>query len=226
MGGTSHQTLGERVDPRYLRSHEALAESILDLSRERPAEQLSVQEITRGAGISRPTFYRHADTPQQLLATVLAEDLGTVAGPLSAALQDPRMRFDEAWQAVYLEILKHVRRHWEIYRTMVAANSAAFPILVRRLEKTGRDMLQQLVSRSDYGQADPVWMEIAATQQGGNISSVIRTQVTMGKDVSSERIVDLFMTIAPPWQFAHHEPGGMVNLQSAGSKRLRGGNRS
>ena len=55
-------------DPRYLRARDRLIEVLRELAAQRPAELLTVSEIAARAGVSRTTFYAHAQTPADLLA--------------------------------------------------------------------------------------------------------------------------------------------------------------
>lgn len=63
------------MDPRYRRSHERLREAVYTLAALKPVTDVQVAELSRAAGITRDTFYRHARTPIQLLAAVMDEDL-------------------------------------------------------------------------------------------------------------------------------------------------------
>lgn len=54
-------------DPRARKSAELIAYSVLALSKNKPADQLSVAAIQRASSVSRSTFYRLFDTPVDVL---------------------------------------------------------------------------------------------------------------------------------------------------------------
>ncbi len=57
----------ERVDPRVLRTRRALENSFGELLQEKGFEAITVQDITRRAGLNRATFYAHFPDKQALL---------------------------------------------------------------------------------------------------------------------------------------------------------------
>ena len=63
------------MDARAQRTRDQLESAILDLATERPLSEITVTDIARAASITRPTFYAHAESPGDLLATVLGTEL-------------------------------------------------------------------------------------------------------------------------------------------------------
>lgn len=54
-------------DPRARKSAELIAQSVLALSKDKPADRLSIAAIQRASSVSRSTFYRLFDTPVDVL---------------------------------------------------------------------------------------------------------------------------------------------------------------
>lgn len=54
-------------DPRARKSAELIAQSVLALSKNKPADRLSIAAIQRASSVSRSTFYRLFDTPVDVL---------------------------------------------------------------------------------------------------------------------------------------------------------------
>lgn len=54
-------------DPRAKKSAALIAESVLTLSQETPADRVSIASIQRASSVSRSTFYRLFDTPVDVL---------------------------------------------------------------------------------------------------------------------------------------------------------------
>lgn len=102
------------LDPRFLRSRQRLRAAILELAAGRSAETIGVAELCRAAGVTRDTFYRHAETPVALLVAALGERFEAAA----AGHQDPGggvRAFANAERAV----LEHVLEHREVYRAAI-----------------------------------------------------------------------------------------------------------
>jgi len=111
------------VDARQVKTAARLKEVILALARERPANELTVSEVTAAAGINRSTFYQHATSPTDLLEKVLrleldairAEFLTAGAEPISAAAVSLTTR----------AVLVHVEAYAEIYQRGLGASSGS-----------------------------------------------------------------------------------------------------
>jgi AcrR family transcriptional regulator len=63
------------MDARAQRTRHQLERAILDLAAARPLRDITVTDIARAANITRPTFYAHAESPGDLLASVLGAEL-------------------------------------------------------------------------------------------------------------------------------------------------------
>lgn len=53
---------------------------MLQLAAEQSPQSLSVAAVCRVAGVTRDTFYRHAGSPVDLLASALGEEIAEVVG--------------------------------------------------------------------------------------------------------------------------------------------------
>ncbi|MCU1404681.1 MAG: hypothetical protein JWQ43_984 [Glaciihabitans sp.] len=73
------------MDARQARTWDTLTRSILELAGSYPLAEISVTDIARHAGISRPTFYAHADGPGDLLASALGMELERLRETFDAA---------------------------------------------------------------------------------------------------------------------------------------------
>lgn len=59
-------------DPRFTRSRASLIAAVIDLVGERPVEAVSITEVAKEAGVTRPTFYQHfPDVPSAARAAAL-----------------------------------------------------------------------------------------------------------------------------------------------------------
>ncbi|WP_120262747.1 TetR/AcrR family transcriptional regulator [Microbacterium sp. AG238] len=104
------------MDPRSMRSREALRRAALDLAAVRPLTDLSVSEICRTAGVTRDTFYRHADAPVSLVADALSVELADVLSDVG--------ELDSLSTAEGL-LLQHVKQRADVYRGALHPSLAA-----------------------------------------------------------------------------------------------------
>lgn len=116
------------MDPRSLRSREALRRAALDLAAVRPLTELSVSEICRAAGVTRDTFYRHADAPVSLVADALSVELADVLADVGEL---------DSLTTAEDRLLAHVRARADVYRGALHPSLAA-PI---------RDVLERVIAR-------------------------------------------------------------------------------
>ncbi|MEH3089103.1 MAG: TetR family transcriptional regulator [Microbacterium arborescens] len=104
------------MDPRSMRSRDALRRAGLELAASRPVAEISVAEICRVAGVTRDTFYRHADAPVALVADALADELDTALGAVGDL---------ESISRAETLLLTHVRSRADVYRGALQPSLAA-----------------------------------------------------------------------------------------------------
>ncbi|MGO1592484.1 TetR/AcrR family transcriptional regulator [Ancrocorticia sp.] len=201
----------ERIDPRFQRSHDAIAAVMLELAAQVPAEQITVRDLAQAAGVSRQTFYRHASSPVEFLSGILIEDMHRFAPALVGSLSDPSVRFEDAWRALYSGMLDHVNRFAPVYQVMVSRQSTAFNAINNWFVASGREFIRDAIA-SSAGTLDDTWIELAAQQQAGNVSAIMKTWILEGMTKSPEYMVNLFMTLAPPWQLARRNESGKLDF--------------
>ncbi len=112
-------------DPRFTRSARALADAVLDLAAERPVELISVTEIARRAGVTRATFYNHANSPAALLAQTVEAELDEIRGHFMEGAGAHPEAVERVWRLAELEVVEHVLSHAEVYRVGLAPAAGA-----------------------------------------------------------------------------------------------------
>ncbi len=154
------------MDPRAARSRQALRLAALELAAVRPLSELSVAEICRRAGVTRDTFYRHADAPASLVADALRDELDA-AIPATGDL--------DSLSIAEVALLEHVRAYIDVYR---GALEPSFAGPVRAvLEQTVASGLAQWLER--HPETEPPVLEGMPGQQlaiayaaGGTVAAV------------------------------------------------------
>ena len=103
------------LDARIVRTRTQLRKAALSLAADSPIADVSVSDLTRAAGINRATFYKHAQSPSEVLEEALLEDLNQMReGFLIASLDSPS-DFETTWRRAVEDTVKHVERFESVY---------------------------------------------------------------------------------------------------------------
>ena len=124
-------------DPRFQRVREQLVRAVVDLAAEKPAEQISVSELTARAGVARTTFYKHAESPAGLLANHLINQIRPKIEPLATLLDDAHEDYLLRWRHIMIDLLEHAREHAPVYERVftVDGQSVVLAIMSAYFEK-------------------------------------------------------------------------------------------
>ncbi|MET0303171.1 MAG: TetR/AcrR family transcriptional regulator C-terminal domain-containing protein [Microbacteriaceae bacterium] len=117
------------MDARARRSRDRLSTAVLTLAAHRDAGSVSVAELAREAGVHRSTVYEHADSPADLLRTVLRDELDLVRQ--QHLVDVPADGIPAAIRAVTLGVLEHVDTHRAVYALALgSADDAALHVML------------------------------------------------------------------------------------------------
>lgn len=132
-------------DPRFLKSHQRLHDTIFRLAEERDITTLSVSEIAREAKIDRTTFYLHYADRQEFfdaLGDALIEEF-RVAGAIFDESADPAT--DEVVPSGLPNVFWVTSKHPALYRQLL--NSSASFSFRKRLEAHFAERFTQVWTR-------------------------------------------------------------------------------
>lgn len=114
---------GERPDPRAVRSFAALTAACIELVDEGEIGAITITAVTARAGVSRPTFYKHFETLDQLLHAAGVQRLSAAltAAAESAAGEDAAT---DQLGVTLRGTVAHLRDHATFYRRLFNGPSA------------------------------------------------------------------------------------------------------
>ncbi len=107
------------MDPRIERTQASLQQALLDLTRERPLDDITIGEITEHAGVNRSSFYQHYPDKE----TLLADALDAIVEEAGMSVDSGIERLDAPAPA-FVEFLQHVAEHAELYRWAVGTHGS------------------------------------------------------------------------------------------------------
>lgn len=204
-------------DPRFQRIRTKLTNALLELAAHKPAEQITVSELTSAAHVSRTTFYKHAESPAAFLAEYLISQLNSEMAPLANLLDDTGPGYLMRWRQVHLDLLNHVRQNEGVYTHVFTADgqSVVLAMLSAFFQKIFSSYVYAFRTHIDGPQPSELWTEMAISQQVHNTIAMISSWLRTGMQDSPEEVVAAYISLVPPWQLARFSESGRTSLRRA-----------
>lgn len=180
------------MDARSQRSREALRGAVLRLAERIPISEVTASAICAEAGVTRDTFYRHAESPTALLADALADEIAVAMQVL------PRTETIGDGERA---LISHVHRRAEVYR------GAMHPLLAapvrHALERSIREGLVLWAGLHPHivpalFADDTSAMRIAVAYAAAGTVGAIEEWLGSGDD-DTDRAVRLILAASPEW---------------------------
>ncbi|QOR47954.1 TetR/AcrR family transcriptional regulator [Trueperella pecoris] len=202
-------------DPRYVRVRAQLNDAALRLALAKPADAITVAELSREAGISRTTFYQHGDSPAQFIADAVVDILQPFLDELTGAIATAGDDYLLRWREIYIRMLTELLNHRQILGALFGGEGQ--PVIVghitRRLTLTFVAYVDEFKSRLEGESVSELWTEMASTQQVYNLVSVLVSWLSTGMKESPDVVVNTYLSLAPPWQLARFQADGSLSLR-------------
>ncbi|QOQ39523.1 TetR/AcrR family transcriptional regulator [Trueperella pecoris] len=202
-------------DPRYVRVRAQLNDAALRLALAKPADAITVAELSREAGISRTTFYQHGDSPAQFIADAVVDILQPFLDELTGAIATASDDYLLRWREIYIRMLTELLNHRQILGALFGGEGQ--PVIVghitRRLTLTFAAYVDEFKSRLEGESVSELWTEMASTQQVYNLVSVLVSWLSTGMKESPDVVVNTYLSLAPPWQLARFQADGSLSLR-------------
>jgi AcrR family transcriptional regulator len=190
-----------QLDPRQVRTRQALAGALTRLLERKPLEEISVAELCREAGVHRTTFYGHFDSVAEFALAEFSRGLDEIA----EVEVEPRAETSVAVAERYLESLRaqlgHVLEERAGYRTLFgpATNRVFRAALDDRLRHRAELALAVWRDQAVPGapRSDAEIREAAAFLAGGLVG-VIETWA-LGDDTDIDAASARIYALMPSW---------------------------
>lgn len=202
-------------DPRYLRVRARLNEAALRLIQEKPADSITVSELTREAGVSRTTFYQHGDSPARFIADLFNGALRPYLEELIDALASADRDFLLRWREINIRMLGVLKDNDDAVRAIFG--SGGQPVVIGYISSglTGAfsEYVEEFGARIEGEQMSELWKEMATTQLVHNLLAVVIAWMRTGMAESPDVVVNTYLSLAPPWQLTRFGDDGTVSLK-------------
>jgi AcrR family transcriptional regulator len=166
-GGVAYATAGRcssstdpPLDPRVRRTRRLLQDALLGLLRERAFDDITVQDITTRAGLSRVTFYLHYRDKDELLTQIMREALDTLDAQLPVC-----ERSAESIQQALARWFEHAAAYPELYHLVICrSDRSSFVTQVRaHLEHIMRVRSERSQAARHAGVPAAIWGRFEAS---------------------------------------------------------------
>lgn len=96
-----------------------LKEGLLRLLKEKPLEKIRVNELCTESGINRATFYRHYETPHDVLAELEMD----IAGEILISISKQKPKTMQEAQNIMEDLCTHIYDHADIFKVLFRCNT-------------------------------------------------------------------------------------------------------
>lgn len=161
-----------------------LVESFKELVKKTPIEKITIQEITDGAGVIRPTFYNHFQDKYQLLEYIFDSE---IMEPVKPLMHHDMM--DEAVMLIFAQMQKDREFYGKAYR-LTGQNS--FDTIVKKSMYETILELVDINSGAKVSRHRLLSHEMLASYYSEFLGFILITWIKDGMAVSPQEMKDLF----------------------------------
>jgi len=184
------------TDMRARRSRKWLQDALAQLMKEKPFREIQITEIADRAQVSRPTFYLHYRSKEELLLSqvdvVFAEFLNELSDTIAAGNYD-RQKYS-------ILIFQYWERNAETLRMVMQAG--LHEEFRERLRKYFLLAIKQLTARTEKPKADEQTLELIVDFESGGAYQLLTQWIARGMPYSAKQIGTLFYQLAAAGQTA------------------------
>jgi AcrR family transcriptional regulator len=172
-----------KLDPRAQRSRQWMQTALLELIKEKGYEKTSIKDITDRAGLSRPTFYLHYSSKEE----ILLDQLDMLFDPIMDEFHELRknLEIDQPGSLAITKVFKGIQDNIETFRTLMQAG--AEKLLLKRLQYRHLIYLEDLARRCEM-EITPEVLELSSHFLAGAFMAVLISWVQAEHPDSAEKM--------------------------------------
>jgi AcrR family transcriptional regulator len=184
------------TDMRARRSRKWLQDALAQLMKEKPFREIQITEIADRAQVSRPTFYLHYRSKEELLLSQVDVVFAEFLNELSATILEGN--YDR--QKYSILIFQYWERNAETLRMVMQAG--LHEEFRERLRKYFSLAIKQLTARTEKPKADEQTLEFIVDFESGGAYQLLTQWIARGMPYSARQIGTLFYQLAAAGQTA------------------------
>jgi AcrR family transcriptional regulator len=178
------------TDMRAQRSRRWLYDALLQLMKEKPFREIQIKEIADRAQVSRPTFYLHYRSKEELLLSQVDLVFGEFLTELSNKIAEGN--YDR--QKYSILIFQYWERNTETLRMIMQAG--LHEDFRERLRKYFSLAISQLTTREGKSKSDEQLEEFIIAFETGGAYQLMTQWIAQGRPYSAEQMGSLFYQLA------------------------------
>lgn len=190
------------TDARVVRTRQNLRQAALELAATGNIADISVAELARAANINRATFYKHADSPMQVLQEALIADLDALREKFLEESSFDSTDLAALWVQTTEATAEHLDRFEAIYRKGLApdADGALLNLISEHIRASMEELFEERpdLLPKHVGQNQAVIRSAYATYLGNGLAGIMRVWFN-SKNRSIEVYQALVLNALPHW---------------------------
>jgi AcrR family transcriptional regulator len=194
--------LVKKLDRRIRRTRGHLRDALIQLILEQGYDNITIQEITDTADLSRATFYLHYKDKDELLAISLEEMFDELVDSVKDLLLRRKLELQDD-NPPSLPVFEHVAEYADLYRSLLGDRGVS-SVINRTLSYIARIAEQQFRMLIKEGQEDdlPIPIEIAARHLAGALFSMVSWWLENDMPHTPEEMAQMFHVLTMPSMLA------------------------
>ena len=188
----------EKVDRRVRRTRVRLRDALIQLILEKGYDNVTIQEITETADLSRATFYLHYQDKDELLAVSLEAMFDELVDSVKDLMLRRKLEMEDA-NPPSLPVFKHVSEYADLYRALLGDRGVS-SVINRTLTYISGIAEQQYRMLIEEGDEDnlPVPIAMASRHLAGALFSMASWWLESGMQYSPEEMAQMFHRLTVP----------------------------
>lgn len=179
--------MAEKEDRRVIRTKKALADAFIELLKQKPLDELTVNELCDVAGVRRATFYKHYSDKYAFLTAytcALRDEFDTLVWTTSKPVHTK-----DYFVAYARRVVEFISLNEAAVENILKSNlfPSALSIIVEQNYKDTCDRLRDGVA---MGMKLPASVEVTASMFAGGVSSAIYNWLYNGKKTPPDQLAD------------------------------------
>lgn len=177
-------------DRRARRSRRSMLEALMDLLKKKDYASITIAEITDHADVSRPTFYLHFKSKDELLLSYLDGIFEQFADEI-----DPLLTGEMINEAVGVQIFAQIRDHVGLLG--IFSRARADMVLVERFQQYILHIFQRFLAKNHH-QSNPQLLDFVANYLAGATWVMLRRWIENGMLQTAETMGHLYFELIQP----------------------------
>ncbi|MEV5027453.1 TetR/AcrR family transcriptional regulator [Paenibacillus sp. LPE1-1-1.1] len=178
-----------KVDRRILKTQEALKKAVIELMSEKNFDDITIQDISDRANVSRGTIYLHYLDKYDLLDKLMEEHINNMSNFCESATE---MDFIEST----VHCMEYFESNYLFFSTMLASEGAKYfrsQFLKFNIEEFRKDV--DITKGKNYGRNEDVIVQFVANAYVGSVEWWLKNGMPYPPRVMAEQVGDLLERI-------------------------------